>query len=69
MIESNCRGVVFENFARNLDRDVMPGEPFFRFDNLAETAVYVDGETTVLSCGERKTLGGGAYREIIVERN
>ena len=69
VIESNCRGVVFENFARNLDRDVMPGEPFFRFDNLAETAVYVDGETTVLSCGERKTLGGGSYRKITVDRN
>ncbi len=69
VIESNCRGVGFENFRRDLSRDVLPGEPFFRFDDLAKTAVCADGETIGLACGERKTLDGGAYKKITVDRN
>ena len=69
VIETNCGGVVFKNFRRDIGRDVLTTEPFFRFDNLAKTTITVDGAEVVLSCGERKTLDGDKYVEIVANRD
>lgn len=69
VIESNCRGVVFENFRRDLSRDVLDSAPFFRFDNLAATTVIVNGEKTDLPGNAQKIENGNFYAGIEVNRN